>query len=361
MRGWVALLAGLLLLPTLLLAGYQSQSLHEEELAWRATLDPTKPDPGFPAPEPLSTESARRVGIGFYLERVDDVSIHDSQWTAVIDVWCRWNDDEPGSIPDPAFNPFDHLIAVSGEITDRTVLDRVDDGPRHYELQRLTVRYTKVFRLVNFPLDRHLLLASFENSAHQRDELLFVPDQEASAVSLRAKIAGFRVQRFHAVENPHSYQTSRGLPGVPAERRPTYSQPRFALVVHRDGIELFAKMFQAMVVAVGVALLACFIKPTHVDPRFGLGVGALFAAVANSYLVGAEMPEGGEFSLADVINLLGIVTILITLTESTISLHLYESLDRPAVSRRLDRVSFWTILVCFATALVLLLAPPLIR
>jgi len=120
-------------------------------------------------------------------------------------------------------------------------------------------------------------------------------------------------------------------------------------------------MFQAMVVAVGVALLACFIKPTHVDPRFGLGVGALFAAVANSYLVGAEMPEGGEFSLADVINLLGIVTILITLTESTISLHLYESLDRPAVSRRLDRVSFWTILVCFATALVLLLAPPLIR
>lgn len=361
MLGWVALLVGLLLVPTLFLARHQSQSLHEEELAWEATLDPAKPDPGFPLPEPLPTDRARRVGIGFYLERVDDVSIHDSQWTAVIDVWCRWNDDEPGSIPDPAFDPFDHLIAVSGEITDRTLLDRVDDGPRHYRLQRLNVRYTKVFRLVNFPLDRHLLLASFENSAHERDELLFVPDQEGSAVSLRAKIAGYRVRRFHAVENPHSYQTSRGLPGVPADRRPTYSQPRFALVVHRDGIELFSKMFQAMVVAVGVALLACFIKPTHVDPRFGLGVGALFAAVANSYLVGAEMPEGGEFSLADVINLLGIVTILITLTESTISLHLYESLDRPAVSRRLDRVSFWTILVCFATALVLLLTPPLIR
>ena len=179
----------------------------------------------------------------------------------------------------------------------------------------------------------------------------------STAVSRRVRVAGYRINRFHAVENPHSYQTSRGLPGVAATQRPTFSQPRFALIVHRDGHELFAKMFQAMFVAVGVALLACFIKPIHVDPRFGLGVGALFAAGANSYLVNAEMPDGGEFSLADVINLLGIVTILVTLAESTISLQLFESLDQPALSRRLDRVTFWTILVCFVLSLLLLLWP----
>jgi hypothetical protein len=351
---WVAFLAILFLVPTLFLARQQWASRRDEERAWTLTLDPTQPDPGFPAPENVPTDAARKVAIGFYLESVDGLSLQDSEWSAVIDVWCRWRDDASPA-GGAAFTPFDHLIAVSGRITDRKILERIDDGAAHYELQRLGVTYTRTFNTVNFPLDRHLLIASFENSDFTRQEMLFVPDVAASAVSGRARLPGYRILRDHAVEMAHSYQTSRGLPGVKADTRATFSQPRFAIVIDREGWGLFAKMFQAMFVAVAVALLACFIKPIHVDPRFGLGVGALFAAVANAYLVGAHMPEGNEFSLADVVNLLGIVTILVTLAESTISLHVYEALGRPAVSRRLDHLSFWTILACFLMALLVLL------
>jgi hypothetical protein len=214
----------------------------------------------------------------------------------------------------------------------------------------------KTFRIVNFPLDRHLLLASFENSEYPRQDLLFVPDEAASAVSRRVSMAGYRVTRFQAVENPHSYQTSRGLPGVDPTERGTFSQPRFAIVINRAGWGLFFKMFQALFVAVSVALLACFIKPTHVDPRFGLGVGALFAAVANSYLAGTYVPDTSDFSLADVVNLIGIGTILASLTQSTISLWVFESLGNPSLSRRLDRVSFWTILGLFVAGMAIILA-----
>jgi hypothetical protein len=353
-RPWVAFLVLLFLLPTLFLARQQWASRRDEERAWKLTLDPTTPDPGYPAAENVPTDAARKVEIGFYLESMESLSLQGSEWSAVIDVWCRWHDDASAAAG-TAFDPFDHLIAVSGRITDRKILERIDDGAAHYELQRVNVVYTRIFKTVNFPLDRHLLIASFENSDFTRQQLLFVPDVAATAVSLRARLPGYRIVRFHAFEQPHSYQTSRGLPGVTADTRATFSQPRFAIVIDREGWGLFAKMFQAMFVAVAVALLACFIKPIHVDPRFGLGVGALFAAVANAYLVGAHMPEGNEFSLADVVNLLGIVTILVTLAESTISLHVYEALGRPAVSRGLDRVSFWTILACFLTALLVLL------
>jgi hypothetical protein len=115
-------------------------------------------------------------------------------------------------------------------------------------------------------------------------------------------------------------------------------------------------MFQTLFVAVAVALLACFIKPIHVDPRFGLGVGALFAAAANSYLTGTYVPDANEFSLADIINLFGIGTILVSLTESTISLWIYETLDDPALSRRLDRASFWTMFAAFTVSMILILA-----
>jgi hypothetical protein len=91
------------------------------------------------------------------------------------------------------------------------------------------------------------------------------------------------------------------------------------------------------------------------DPRFGLGVGALFAAVANSYLIGALVPDTGEFSLADLVNLLGIVTILITLVESTVSLHLFDHCGQQDLSLSLDRTSFVVVSVGFVAAVALIL------
>lgn len=352
LEAWVILVMVLFAVPTVMLAASQRRWLALEEAAWAATLDPTTPDPGLNPPEPVSTEGARKVTIGFYMESIEHISIHDGGWSTTIDVWCRWNHDDA----DPDFDPFDHLLPVNGKITAATIVREWHDGGSHYVHRRLELEFRRNFRVVNFPLDRHLLLASFENSVHPRDELLFVPDDAASAVSRRVATAGYRVERFHAVENPHSYLTSRGWPAFPPERSGTWSQPRFAIEIGRSGWGLFLKMFQALFVSVGVALLACFIKPIHVDPRFGLGVGALFAAVANGYLVGTYIPESGEFSLADVVNLLGIGTILLSMTQSTISLWIYETRDDPAASRRFDRVSFWAILGGFVTALTLLVA-----
>lgn len=349
---WVGLLTILFLVPAFIIAWNQRTSRLFETSIWEATLDPSRPDPGMTLAEDVPTDRARRVSIGFYLETMEEVSLHDSQWKGVVDVWCRWKDD-PDAAGGLDFDPFDHLIAVNGMITDRKILREIHDGGEHFVLQRLSLTYTKIFRIVNFPLDRHLLLASFENSAHPRQDLLFVPDQDTSAVSSRVAMTGYRVLRSHAVESPHSYQTSRGIPGAAADQRGTWSQPRFAIVIDRNGWGLMLKMFQALFVSVAVALLACFIKPIHVDPRFGLGVGGLFAAVANSYLVGTYVPESSEFSLADAINLLGIGTILVSLTQSTISLWIYESLGNQRLSRQFDRVSFWTILTVFLASLLL--------
>lgn len=352
MKAWLALLAAVFLVPSAILARNQWQGRREDRLVLETTLDPTRPDPEAEPFEQVSTAAARRVVIGFYLESIGGVSLHDSEWSAVLDVWCRWQD----TVPDDTFNPFDRLIAVDGMITDSRLLAHVDDGAEHYELRRLSVTYTKPFRIQTFPIDEHLLLASFENSAFTRQELLFVSDTADTAVSHRATLSNYRVVRYHAVENPHTYKSSRGRSDIDEDHRRTYSQPRFAVIIDRGGLGLFIKMFQALFISVAVALLTSFIKPTHVDPRFGLGVGGLFAVVANAYFVGSLVPETNEFSLADMINLLGIVTILLSLTQSTLSLFVYEGLARPALSRRFDRMSFLTMLGGFVAALAMIMA-----
>ena len=89
-----------------------------------------------------------------------------------------------------------------------------------------------------------------------------------------------------------------------------------------------------------IAMLAMFIKPTNVDPRFGLGIGGLFAAVANSYATSSLIPDTGIMTLADMVNGVGVWMILLTVIQSTVSLHIYERLGAEELSRRFDKISF---------------------
>jgi hypothetical protein len=107
-------------------------------------------------------------------------------------------------------------------------------------------------------------------------------------------------------------------------------------------------MFQGLWAAVAIAFLAFFIKPTDVDPRFGLGVGAFFAGVANAYIVSSLLPDSGAMSLADTVNGIGMGTIFATLVQSTISLYIYDIRGDVALSRLFDRISA----VIFVTAYV---------
>lgn len=345
--GWVGVLVAFFATAGLGLAWKQAAARRVEQAAWKALTDPGLADPGVTVAEPVSTAGAREVTVGIYLERISDLSIRDSRFEVVCDLWFSWTGTH--------FDPAEHLIVVDGTISSIELLDESLEDDRHHRLYQLTAVVTKPFRIDHFPLDRHLLLVAFENGALRRDELIFVPDRENTAVSSRAAVHGYRLQALSAIEKPHSYKTSRGEPGVTPGAKTTFSQARFAVAISRDGWGLFVKMFQALFVAVALALLPCFIRPTEVDPRFGLGVGALFAAVANAYLVGSYVPETGEFALADMVNLLGTVTIFLTVVESTISLQLFAEHTDHALSRRLDRVSFVVTLVGFVAALGLIL------
>ena len=88
----------------------------------------------------------------------------------------------------------------------------------------------------------------------------------------------------------------------------------------------------------------------------GWGGGPFSFCGPNTSFGGTKGPDESGFSRADAINLLGIASVLVTLTQSTISLWIYESLGNQKLSRRFDWVSFWTILLVFLTSLALCLA-----
>jgi len=117
-----------------------------------------------------------------------------------------------------------------------------------------------------------------------------------------------------------------------------HSQLVFAMVLSHPGGGYFFALFIALFASVAIAFIAFYIKPIHVDPRFGLGVGAVFAAIGNFIYIGPLLPRTGH--VADLVNVIGLVTIFLTLVQSTISLYIFDTMGREGLSRFFDRVSF---------------------
>lgn len=161
---------------------------------------------------------------------------------------------------------------------------------------------------------------------------------------------GYKVSKIGIVMKPHTYKTNFGEPGVSADKGHTYSQIIYGLWNIRPGFGTYMKIFVGLFAATAIAMLAFFIKPTDVDPRFGLGVGGFFGAVANMLIASSLFPDSGIMTLMDMVNGIGMITIFLTVVQSTISLYLYDILEEVPLSRLYDRVS----LVIFATGVLVI-------
>lgn len=308
---------------------------HEDRMNSEKGEGGTRPPPAAlpPGANPV------RVRAGMYLDRITELSVKETKWTGDFYLWFRWN----GS----TVNPGENFIIVDGAIESKEKVDEYTSGDERYVLYRVVATTTKFFDVSRFPRDDHILTISIESPAADRSALLFVPDTESSGVSSRVRIPGYEIYRKSILEKPHAYKSTLGNPRVAAGAEKVQTQLRMGFWIRRDGVGFYFKLFVALFVAVGIALLAFFIKPTDVDPRFGLGLGALAAVIVNTYVTSSLVPDTGVMTLADMLNQIAIVTIFISLAQSAISLYLYDRKDRKALSRLFDRVSFLTILPAY--------------
>src|SRR5260221_1287717 len=110
---------------------------------------------------------------------------------------------------------------------------------------------------------------------------------------------------------------------VPSDNENIYSVSSINIDTHISSpIALFFKLFVGMYVAFCVAYLAFYIDVKHVEPRFGLPVGALFAAIANKYIVESILPESLQTSLSDWLHSFTFLVIILIIVFSAISLKL---------------------------------------
>jgi L-asparagine transporter-like permease len=84
------------------------------------------------------------------------------------------------------------------------------------------------------------------------------------------------------------------------------------------------KIFIGMYISFLISIISFTPNPSELEPRFGLPVGGLFAAVGNKYIIDSVLPESSSFTLVDSLHTITFLAIFATLLVSAISLKFYD-------------------------------------
>ena len=276
------------------------------------TMDPKAPDPGKTQSETtIIPRTSKKVIIGSYLERVEDLNVKESSWSYEFYLWFKWNSNEIdflGKKDQTHKNELPFSI-INGDIIKCDLVNQYSDTVNKIEYIQYFVKAknTQFFDVSLYPIDKHDLIIPIEHKWLDRNQLYFQPDTVDSKVSSRVMVNGYeKSNNIKVIEKSHAYKSARGNPKFSSGYKVDFSQFRMAIRIFKGGLSVIIKLFLILYIAV----LVTFIAPFSTDPS-RYTTGALFTTAGANYILASKLPATNIYSLAEIINTLCVVVIII--------------------------------------------------
>ena len=298
-------------------------------------------------PPASPTKSGKQqVSIGIFVNKLEGISLTDNLVEIDFYLWFRFRD--------PSLRPHESFSLINGEVTNLSEVYSKEIDGGYYSSCRVQGVVHVQWNVSDFPLDNHQVAIQIESSDLDSGKLIFVPDLENSAINESAQAGGWVITPGQASVDEHSYNTNYGDPEISPTNRSLFSRFTYTIKLQRSGKSTFIKLFSGLVIAAAIAFLCFFISPNDVDPRFGLPVGAMFAAIASEFVVVSTLPDTPGLTMADELHIITFFFIFISLIESTISLWLWNH-DRKTEAKRLDRICGYAVPLLFLLSWLVLI------
>ena len=302
----------------------------ERSRAWRCCLAWVL---AFAGAAPALAEPAK-VTVGAFVNKVQDVSFRDNRYAMDFYLWFRWKAEGP--LKD--YKPLESFELINGRVDSKTSAVEKKIGDMNYASVRVAATINENWNLRAFPFDNHRLKVHVEDSQFFSKDLVFVPDTVNSRVGDEINISGWSMGNFLAEVAAKTYKTNYGDTSLPTDSLSEYSRFTVGMDMNREGMGTAFKLLTTVLAATAVAFVAFMVKPSDLDPRFGLGVGALFAVAASAFVVSSSVPDSGVLTVADQIHVVSMGFIFASLLQSALALK-YEVSGRENVSVKLDHWS----------------------
>jgi hypothetical protein len=272
-------------------------------------------------------ESQTEVQVGAFILRLRDVSPRDASFDVDMWLWFRWAGTDVR--PDLTFE------LANGIITNTPVSQLQEDMGLNYATLRVQATIFHDFDVRRFPMDDHKIRILIEDSQLDESSLIYTADVEATAIDPTVMVPGWDVVKLDPFVTSHVYNTSYGLRSSESDSA-VYSRLEIPIELNRTGYGTLFKSFWVSLLAVILGLLAFLVKADDLDARFGMGVGSIFAASANAFILSDTLPQTDFITLAEQVNLIAVGIIFMSVFISIWSLRL-RYVDREEASLKLDR------------------------
>jgi hypothetical protein len=287
--------------------------------------------------KPQGAEVPDTVRTGIYINSIHDINFKDKEYTLSVWLWLKYKNKD--------FDFVKNLEVPQAKSVDKSFSTIDNSNGKVYLLMKLQCVMKDTWAIDNFPFDRQKLRFSIENSQFDSKSLVFVADTLGKHYDPRFTLRGWRIDSLDITTGIKAYETTFGDESL-QKPHTEYSNFKFKMVINRNAMGLFWKMFLGMYVAFLIAYMCFYIHTDSIDSRFGLSVGALFAVIGNKYIIDSSLPESTSFTLVDAlhgITLLFILTIIIS-TSYTLLLIKREQLDK---AKKFDFISAQVLLACY--------------
>lgn len=280
------------------------------------------------------------VRVGLFVENLYDLNFTEQSFKSDYWIWFNYKNDSislPGNIEiiknKNIFNEFE----IKGKLKELTWSER-----------KIKAELVKNWNITNYPFDRQTLVIETEIIDKDTNALCVLLDTTKCGIDKNLMISDWKIEKIRFRKKVNQYETDFG---DPTQTINTFYSVIIEADIKRDVVSLFFKLFIGVFIAAAIALSSLFIKPKHSDPRYGLPVGSLFAAVGNKYIVDSIIPQTSSITLVDKIHFLTFFLIMMVIVTSIISQKYYES-HKKLTSWRVDRVAF-AVLSCFYILVIL--------
>ncbi|MCS6768780.1 MAG: hypothetical protein RMJ59_08330 [Candidatus Nitrosocaldus sp.] len=217
---------------------------------------------------------AEEVKAGIWLINVDRFDTSTGSYNVDFYIWFRWSEGSERPV---------NFEFANGRAASIDVI-RQSDG--YYEA-RVRGTFVKKLDFANYPFDEHALTIEVEDKVKGIDDLVFVPDRDASGIDEELSIPGWYMKSWSIDVEEHRYPDA------------TYSRLIFSFTLARYTLSTLLKSILPITVISTIALLTFFISPKNFAQRIGIGVTTLLAGVAAHLNLTGQLPQIGYLTFAD--------------------------------------------------------------
>jgi hypothetical protein len=264
------------------------------------------------------------VSVGSYVISVHDINFRDKQYTMRFWLWFVYDN--------PAFDFSKQLDIPNAKSIDapEIILDSLNG--KAWAIMKMKAAMKESWNVLDFPFDKQHLKVQIENTLFDNRSLVFKPDIKGSTFDKKEAIDGWEIVNFKVSEKTNDYETGFGDPS-PNRSLQNFSSFLIEMDIQRNAWGLFMKIFIGMYIAFLISIISFTIRPSELEPRFGLPVGGLFATVGNKYIIDSILPESSSFTLVDSLHTLTFLGIFATLVVSAIALQYHDNGNNEAAKR----------------------------